>query len=75
MERGGEQGGEDMHLAEAIVEGKGLNTELLHPLQLLLVEIFQLVPGWWRWKLERSMVGVRQGGRKGRVSRWMMVEG
>ncbi len=33
------------HLAEAVLEGQRLYPQLLHPLQLLLVEVLQLVHG------------------------------
>ncbi len=32
-----------LYLADTIVEGQGLDSELLHPLELLLVEVLQLV--------------------------------
>ena len=35
--------GSSYYLADAVVEGQGLYAELLHALQLLLVEVLQLV--------------------------------
>ena len=32
------------HLTKTVVEGKSFDSELLHSLQLLLVEVFQLIP-------------------------------
>ena len=32
------------HLTKTVVEGKSFDSELLHSLQLLFIEIFQLIP-------------------------------
>ena len=32
------------HLTKTVVEGKSFDSELLHSLQLLFIEVFQLIP-------------------------------
>ena len=38
------RGHKGSHLTKTVVEGKSFDSKLLHSLQLLLIEVFQLIP-------------------------------